>query len=217
MKTNFFKNIVCGSLLMVLASGCGAEKDKKSAPAAPTTDNGATAALSTMVGATDTTQAQGQAALTNFATWYNSTVEANIPAELGPRYVTRYTYFYNTSNGCSNKPVSILGFSLGSINLCFNSSSQVRQPVKSEIIVNITSSGSKASVPKIGTFNFQTYQTQYGAIYNVTQNGNMFIFTIKKSNGTLDTVVFDKGLNSALNPVYISDNANGKEDRLFSY
>lgn len=208
MKSNFFKNAVVFSLLATLSVSCG-KSDSKSGGGGSSSSSSVWSPSSG-----STTNTTGSQALTNYMSWYSSNAEAASPAA-GLRSIVRETLTYPASSGCSSQPLTVFGVTIGNFQTCLGTSSSPTSTTATTF-VNVVSSNTKSSNSKLANILTSTY----GALVNVQQQGNKFIFTYQVSvNGSqaYDTVVVDTGINSALNPVYISNTATRKVEQLVNF
>lgn len=191
MKASFFKIVLCASLA-VFAVGCG--KDNKS--------SGGGGVVNTNP-YTGTVPASSQQALKNFQAWYASTTEGQIPG-LGQRTEIRRITTYGQTDGCEQKPISIFGVDLGNINYCFNSSSQTNSNDVSRV-VNVVASQNKSQNAKLAAAYSGAGMTLANVIQGRSQYGTYYQLEYAKSNGHRVVYIIDTGINSAFNPVQITN------------
>lgn len=208
MKSHFFKKSVALSLLGLLVMGCGKSESKGGSSSGSPSTSPSTWTPST----SNNTTATSSQALQNYNSWYTSTSESATPT-VGLRSVVRTTLTYSASNGCTSQPLTIFGVQLGSTNFCLGGGSAPAKTVSTSFL-QIAATNNKAlnvKLPNILT-------SSYGELVDISQQGNIFKFTyFVNGTGAYDTVVVDTGINSALNPVYLSNTATKKVEQLTSF
>lgn len=190
MKNKLFKGIFFTTFLLAFVVGCG--KD------------GGGGGGSSSNPYTGNVPATSQQALANFRAWYNSTTESAYPG-IGSRTEKRVLQTFSSTDGCESKPISIFGVSLGNINYCFGSSNPVNLQNLTRTVY-VLASQTKSQNAKLVAANSGSGMT----LANVSQTngqygGAVYYIEYAKSNGHRVVYVIDTGLNSAFNPVKITD------------
>ncbi len=192
MKASFFKILLCASLA-VFAVGCG--KDNKS--------SGGTGTVPAVNPYTGSVPASSQQALKNFQTWYASKTEGKIPS-IGQRTEIRRITTYSQTDGCEQKPISIFGVDLGNLNYCFNSSSQSDSDDVTRV-VNVIVNQTKSQNTKLAAAYSGAGMKLASVIQGQSQFGTYYQLEYVKTNGHRVVYIVDTGINSAFNPVQITN------------
>jgi len=183
----FLMRVLCLALI-VSATGCG--KDNKSGGSNPQ-PNPFSGNLS------------AGSAEANFKSWYLSNTEGERPG-IGSKTETRTIKTYTETDGCEQKPISIFGVNLGSVNYCFNDFRLSGTNTKMRI-VNVVPDADKSS----NTVLKAVYSGSGMTLVKITEDkgfyGKVFFIEYAKSNGHRVLYKVDTGFHSAFNPIEISD------------
>lgn len=192
MKTSLFHGLLCASLI-VFAVGCGKENKSGGEAASPVNPY------------TGSVPAASQSALKNFQDWYNSSTEGSYPG-IGQKIETRIVQNYSRTDGCETKPITIFGYNITEINYCFSNSTSVSNQ-ETDRVVNVLVSQVKSQNTKLA----QAYAGSGMTLANATSlgqsryGGTIYQLEYSKSNGHRVVYIIDTGVNSAFNPVQITD------------
>ncbi len=206
MSSLFFKRALTMSLLVLLASGCGKDEKSSSSPA-PKAEP--VVAPDPVV---EVPSVPSQPAFTNFKAWYKSSSTEGSLIVAGTWTEHRVIKTYSTSSNCTNQDVNVFGLNLGTINYCFSSSTPSTSTSETrDLTIPGIAKSENEELTKVYTgddgdltlVNSQESANPYGTIYTIE---------FSRADNSRVVYVIDTSINSAFNPVYISDSAARTEE-----